>query len=443
MKESNPILKALAPEPYLKLAKVLLVFSRKVAFSPVNLPVLLRAWASSLGYSWRDLEQDKKLKARLRARMWRRLKKWAQLELVILEKEDGLWWITPTWALVDLIRRHGFLKPHGGKPIHPLRFLARSVVAKKRQLKLKDWERLFDFFIDYYEDVDRKVLVFLPIEGTGTPLLLSYKHRFRPGCIRKKLKQFKALLVYFGRKYKHAVFITLTMDPKMYFSILEGRRKAQEAWNRLRAFLRKKFGRSIPFIACWEPQDSGNPHLHVVFFGIRWIGDHYELTEILKRLGFGEIHYEYQLAWNGQHWVWRRRKPRDAHQAPGAYLSKYLRKALYAVLEPSFSSLDARLGSEGTECYDVLQDWKIAWYFATGARFFTYGLGKRVKRRREEIRKGRVFYVFIGAYYRDQLMNREFWLPLEKLRRKIYDLGPGPPPIDFHLYLLCSLTFPS
>lgn len=371
--------------------------------TPVNLPILLRAYCSALTCNKDEISKNPKLKRRLDMRLRRLIAKLEAQDLLITYKEDGLIWILPTPTLVDLIKRIAKFKLGYSKPVHEARARARSVLLKKKSLSLLDWEYLFNLLIFYEDDVSHKRLVFM--HKTEDKLkILPYTHRFLEHKVKEKLRDFDRLWEIASSKYKFAVFLTLTLDPKTYSNLKEACKLISESWNRLMSYFTKKFGFRPTYIKILEPQDSGNPHLHVVFFGIKRLGDHKKLTPIFKRLGFGIIHWEYQIINNNGRWIFKRARPRGSRTHVQAYLKKYLRKMLSHALNPP--DLDPISGEPIRE--PDLDDRKIAFFFASNMRFFTYS------RVFDEAKKVQImsFWIFIGVFYDYQLLEPAF---IEKL----------------------------
>ncbi len=82
--------------------------------------------------------------------------------------------------------------------------------------------------------------------------------------------------------------------------------RASKAFNRFMGFLSSKLavGFRPDYLKSLEPQDFGNPHFHVVLFGVKRMMNNYELARRLREIGFGKIHYEYVIVKDGNgNWV--------------------------------------------------------------------------------------------------------------------------------------------
>jgi len=168
----------------------------------------------------------------------------------------------------------------------------------------------------------------------------------------------------------------LTMDPKRYSNLVDAMRRLSVAWNRFMSRLRKVYGFRPPYIRVLEFQNSGNPHLHVVLFGVSRIGDHYELTEYLRKIGFGEVHFEYKIIKvEKDKWVWaypKSGKPSNATQlSVKDYLKKYIKKQFNYEGSEGFVSYETEESGERTEEKDRLARFKVSAYFALNSRFYT------------------------------------------------------------------------
>lgn len=302
----------------------------------------------------------------------------------------------------------GFVPPesNGSRRIHWARKGALEFIKDKHLLTESDFKRLFYYFIDYLDDVNSRVILVLTgldedldnVEDKSL-LFLPYRHRFTKRELRRAERKLEAILQALG-SLGIGVFLTLTLDPKAYSSIEEAKRRLQESWDKFnRDYLKRKFPQAR-YVRVLEFQDSGNPHLHVLIAGVDRIGDHYELTNILPRYGFGSIHFEYQVVFKDGKWVWKnpRVKPRYSRgcNTLNDYLMKYLSKAVKsfevvyeAVYENEVDKLKPKLRVQG---------YKFALYWVLNVRFFTYSRGILPPEKRS--RKYN-FVVFIKQFYYD------------------------------------------
>lgn len=134
--------------------------------------------------------------------------------------------------------------------------------------------------------------------------------------------------------------LTLTVDAKR-FEREEAHRQIGEAWNRLRTYLQKVYGR-FSYIWVREETEKGYPHLHVLVSRFLPQSD---VREAWSRTGMGEV---VDI---------RRVEARDA----GKYVAKYLAKDAMAYLPSGThrygSSADLDLDVRGGGSSDEETDW--------------------------------------------------------------------------------------
>ena len=348
----------------------------------VNLQILTRFYLNLLHI---DSSRWSKEYRKAYMRLYRFFKSLSQEGIVEFRKANGLIWVKATDKAVDLIfyaRKTQTRKtPLTRKRLNEWKYTAKKYVSHKHTLQHEDWEYLYGLFREYIEDTKDRVLVFLSPDRKIA--LKPYSHRFQVKYLRNVDKKFDRIFANASKKYRTGVFITLTLDPKKFRTLDEAVKITSKAWNRFMSYLRKKFGFRPPYIRVLEFQNKGYPHLHVVIFGVDRIMDHYELTEYLKRIGFGEIHFEYQIVNRNGNWTWKnpKKKPTKMHNlGVNAYLKKYIKKVFYS----------SKSGG------DSIESMKISLYFALDTRFFTYSrsLYKPVKIL-YSIEYG---WVYIGSY---------------------------------------------
>lgn len=206
-----------------------------------------------------------------------------------------------------------------------------------------------------------------------------------------------------------------------------------------------RLGERLDYLAVLEPHDSGMPHLHIVLFGLAFLGPHHLVSLLLVRLGFGMVHHACSIKQKKPgKWAWSKSRPRGAKSSPPAYLRKYLKKMLSDLLS------DEELGSPGSPPRLLAFD-KVAWFWATGKRFFTHSrrlLARSIgpwkpwrirKVRRLTLPPSEVLiktlarplvrrvalYRFVGCFYRWEWESRVAWGAWRFTRRY---LEPGPIP---------------
>ncbi|MEM2405831.1 MAG: hypothetical protein QXR05_11925, partial [Candidatus Methanomethylicia archaeon] len=204
----------------------------------------------------------------------------------------------------------------------------------------------------------------------------------------KKLEEYDSVFKNASERHNVGVFLTLTMNPEVYPNLYEASVRIYKALNRLMSFLTRRLGFRPDYIAVFEPQDSGNPHLHVIIFGVERIEDHYKLTKILVKHGFGYIHFEYKIRKVHGKWVWANRanKPENCKTID---VKDYLKKYLTKVFNTQFN------GFTNWKQEISVSEVKLAYYFASNKRFFTCSRLLMIER------EAKVSYgwFFIGSWY--------------------------------------------
>jgi len=376
-----------------KLALVKFLVLNRFEFG-ANLMVLARVLACASGVTTNSISNiahdEGEVLERFYYQAYRFVRKLHELEMVNLIVHEGRLHVVATPRLVDLIVSLAKFKPHQTpRRMSYERKRAFALLARKRKLEYDDWLELFELLDSYRLRTAKQVLLFRKVDEDRY-LLLHYKHRFLKRELKKRLKDFERAWDNASANYGVGVFITLTMDPKRYSNFVEACDRCDRAFNRFRSFLRKRYGKGFSYLRVPQPQDSGNPHLHVVLFGLHRIEDHRKLTGLLRQEGFGEIHYEYKIKKdNNGNWVWAnpKKRPNDARTNDVRdYLRNYLKRAFYVGLKDEW------------EHTIELGDFKIAWYFALNKRFFTCSRDLL-----SGTKKGKRLWIFIGVYYYDCL----------------------------------------
>lgn len=127
-------------------------------------------------------------------------------------------------------------------------------------------------------------------------------------CGPKKARRYREAIGGAAESCRLTRMMTLTLDPSKV-SVADSVGYLRDCFSRFRVYLRRKFGRSISFIAVVEEQRSGMAHLHCligVYIDQHWISDAWQ------RVGGGRI-VDIRFV--------------DVHRI-NAYLAKYLTKEL-------------------------------------------------------------------------------------------------------------------
>jgi hypothetical protein len=189
------------------------------------------------------------------------------------------------------------------------------------------------------------------------------------------------------RQYDIAVVVTYTTDPAQHDSIADARDALMENKNRVNQWLKtdpessdkaSRPGYCPTNLSVLEFTDSGIPHLHVVYFGVRWLTTQAALSRYWgDRRGQGDVVYVRQLSKRGGEFVMPTDGLPDDPDAGGKrsarlYLGKSLRAlSTVASMDPDdvADAASARRSGNPRDTDDAL--WKVALYWALECRFFS------------------------------------------------------------------------
>ena len=218
---------------------------------------------------------------------------------------------------------------------------------KEVQINFDEWETA----------IENKELFFDRGPGTGI-VKLPCRTRFTDrGRKVHNIKTYDRAWNRANLLFKRGVFVTLTTDPAMHKSLWHANRHLTRAFNRYLSLLLSRAKRNrkkgfdsenedhniidggisrLKYIAAYEFQENGLIHLHLCFFGIRYLAKIDDISDDWKKCGQGRIVHAYGIRRDGDVWLWNQEKPNDAQgKSPVDYLRKYLEKALY--VNESFS----------------------------------------------------------------------------------------------------------
>jgi len=264
------------------------------------------------------------------------------------------------------------------KRSNPLRIEAIKTALQVRVLDEYSKDEIKACFEEYIKECKSKMIVLKRREDAPTfyPLFvkLNYKTRFTDKKIKaENLRKYEAIWRKATLKYKKAVFLTLTTDPKRFKSIYHSWRHFGIALNRFISYLTKYFKSRPRYLAVYEFTKSGLLHVHIIIFGYSYLLTKDKITKEWERCGQGTINYVYAIKNDGGKWSWIREKPKEAKSGTDVktYLAKYLKKALFA-------------------------EEQLFLYWTSNKRFFSYSR-KLIRFKRKEVAKVSFFY-FLGAY---------------------------------------------
>ncbi len=130
-----------------------------------------------------------------------------------------------------------------------------------------------------------------------------------PSCGPKKASRLRKLIIKKASEKNLCRLLTLTLDPSKC-EAEESIVYIKNCWNKMRTYLKRKFGKNISFIAVLELQKSGYAHLHIMvdrFIEQSWVSTAWE------SIGGGQIVHIKHV---------------DIHRTTH-YLSKYLTKSMF------------------------------------------------------------------------------------------------------------------
>jgi len=262
-----------------------------------------------------------------------------------------------------------------------IRDYAITEFINKNNLDVVDREKLLGLFLKYLSAIENRTIV-LYNKQKQKLLKIPYKTRFNSGKrLYEKIDQFYSLFENAASKYKDAVFLTLTLDAKRFKNIHVASKHVSQALNRFISYLKKKSKNKISYINVFEFNKSGMVHLHMVFFGFKWLLSQKTLSNLWNKYGMGKIVYLYSLKYDEEYmgYVFHRKRPKNTDEKDVSnYLIKYLKKAFYNKSE-------------------------LALYWLTNKRFYTYS--RDLKEKKEEKRPIGGGWEYIGVFDKDLFNN--------------------------------------
>lgn len=236
------------------------------------------------------------------------------------------------------------------KTLNALRkYPARSKEQRINAIKIADTTQMLDLddrvdiemeFTEYIKIVE-KLKIILKKRAQADPLIFSAGARYKilPYTTRftdkkipaKTLDKIDHAFAYMSKRYKKGVHLTLTTDPKRFYSLYAANRHFSIAFNRYLSYLSRKRGSRLPYISAYEFTKSGLLHAHVLFFGISYLDHKHAISEDWDRCGQGSITYIYAIRNENGKWIYSRNQPKDLKKGDTAadYLKKYIKKSIY------------------------------------------------------------------------------------------------------------------
>lgn len=269
-----------------------------------------------------------------------------------------------------------------------------------------DWDDhkwyLRQAFEDYLSRINDMRIILQAQDAGVEPeyLSLPYRTRFNDeGRVKKQWAVMDSMIEKAGEWYETAVFGTLTTKPSHFDSEWEAIAQINSSFNNLMSWLQtdSRLGYRPDYLKVLEFQDSGNPHLHVIFFlnqpndGSKpWLVDKSDLDDYWAKYQGGYINDLQPLVWQDDldrgydadsGWVkWQEDgnhgglleddtdDSEERHcQTAGQYLGKYLSATFGGILDKGTDAdVDGHSGYD-----DKAETWKLAMYWATGRKIKT------------------------------------------------------------------------
>jgi len=134
--------------------------------------------------------------------------------------------------------------------------------------------------LGYWEDIGNKVLVVINHVEKEIKYL-PYRTRFDGDYGKRIAKKLK------GIGYTEGIFVTYTLNPNRFPSLYEAYKSEMEGFNKMITAVRKRYPNFKGYVRVVEFQENGNPHIHVLLFGVDFIPVEWmrELWEKHYRLG--------------------------------------------------------------------------------------------------------------------------------------------------------------
>jgi len=279
-------------------------------------------------------------------RLYRLLKRLEKDGFVELFKMDGLIWVKPKDAnILDLIKgdlqNSNFAKQKTKSPLIPKRCNkhrkeAIEISLTKQMLDETKRKKITQCFNSYINELKYKKIVLKRFYDAPTFyskfLVIPYKTRFNDKRYsRKQFKVHNEIFKIASSKYKNAVLLTLTTDPKRFKSVFHGWKNFSKALNRFMSFLRKRLKERPLYSAYYEFTKSGLLHVHIIIFGKAYLLPKNDIVKEWERCKQGTIVDVMALLNSSGRWSSlssNLASNQNIRNVKG-YLGKYLSKSLY------------------------------------------------------------------------------------------------------------------
>jgi hypothetical protein len=116
----------------------------------------------------------------------------------------------------------------------------------------------------YVQDVKSKTIVLVNFEEQKI-MYLPYRTRFDDDYGKRIARKWKKIGFTVG------IFITLTLNPRLFSSLYEAYTSLIKGLNKMITAIRKRYPNFKGYARVVEFQESGNPHIHILLFGVDFI----------------------------------------------------------------------------------------------------------------------------------------------------------------------------
>ncbi|RLG68572.1 MAG: hypothetical protein DRO07_03330 [Candidatus Iainarchaeum archaeon] len=279
-------------------------------------------------------------------RFYRLFKRLEKEGLVVLSKPNNdMIFATAGKAFFDLLKQvqnsnsaNTEKKPPFALPTRAReeRIEAIKITLNTDMLTLSDKEEIGNYFDDYIDDINDRTIILERLmdedEYGQRYFFLKYQTRFNSKAKKAELlDKYEAIIEETLARYKVAIHLVLTTDPKRHKSLWHANRHFSPAFNNFMSFLKKRLGYRPDYLTVYEFTKSGLLHAHVLIFGISYLIPHVDITREWEKCNQGSYNYIYALKRTKNGWQYKRERPTDSKKGQTAddYLKKYLKKAQY------------------------------------------------------------------------------------------------------------------
>lgn len=234
-------------------------------------------------------------------------------------------------------------------------------------------ERIIENFIEHIKHTKKRYILLCNLYDLEEKELsadsfkvLKASNRFtKDNYFKQQNKRIKSFFYLMSKKYKHAVHLTLTFDPKRhknnYLLVARAMQHVNRILQNYRQIIKRRQNRKLNYIKFTEYTESGLIHFHIILFGVRYLRKAEEIYKSQWKQGWIHI---YQLINTKRGWTYPKGKPKD-------YNEKIRRKSAFkekSALAYFYFTYDENAEYEELDSYSLLN---YALHFTHNTRFFT------------------------------------------------------------------------